>query len=419
MSETHTQTVDPDAASTLAAELATAPFVRCYVHADGDSLAAAGLLAVALRSRSVPFQINVSSDPAAALTASNSDPETEPDDDDSLSLLVTTGPKAAADQALPPAGDSRPASVVAAAVSQELGVEPDPLLALAGTIAAGSMPGTDGSGGLLETAEQASLLTRRPGVAVPTRDLADGLAHSTLIDAPFSGDTAATEALLAALDLPVDSADTADATENADLDDEAHTLVASTVAIETVTAETATPAAADAVEVALRPHATPNGPFATLGGYADVLGALACERPGLAVSLALGADTKGEALDSWRDHARAAHSALADPITGRYEGVFVCRVQTDRPSVLPTVARLAERFRSPEPVALVVTADPIDGERHAAAAAAEPAGLADSLATVATEFGGTAGGTPTSAILQVGGDSDTGNLIAAIREALE
>jgi hypothetical protein len=300
-------------------------------------------------------------------------------------------------------------------VSRELGVDPDPLLALAGTIAAGSLPGTDGSGSLLEQAEQTGLVKRRPGVAVPTADLADGLAHSTLLAAPFSGDTEATDSLLADLDLPADSA------ESSEFDDEAHTRVASLVALETSTAETSTPKAAKAIETALRPYATPNGPFATLGGYADVLSALACETPGLAISLALGAaNVTDEALDTWRDHGSATHRALDEPITGRYEGVFVLRVDTDRPATLPTIARLAQQFRSPEPVALVVTADPVDGQRHAAAAAAadDPRGLADSVASVATEFGGTAGGTPTQATLSVDGDVSDGDLIAAVREAL-
>jgi hypothetical protein len=406
MSDAHTTAVvDPDAASTLATELATAPFVRVYGHADGDALAAVGLLAVALRDRSVPFQIHVSTDPSGDLTAVDHDSET--DDDDSRTVLVTQGRRDESDLAVPPAGDSRPVSVVAAAVSRELGVEPDPLLALAGVIAGGSMPGTDGSGGLLEAAQQAGLVVRRPGVGIPTADLVDGLAHSTLIDGPFSGDTEATQALLAALDLPVD------------LDDEAQIRVASVVAIETATAETSTPNAAEAIEAALRPYETPNGPFETLGGYADVLSALARETPGLAISLVLGAATVStEALVTWREHATAAHRALDDPITGRYENVFVLRVRTDRPAVLSTVARIARQFRSPEPVVLIVTAEPVDGQRHAAAAAAEPQGLADVLSSVATEFGGTAGGTPTSATLQVDADVEDGDLVAAVREAL-
>jgi len=410
MSDTQTQPVDPEAAGTLAAELATAPFVRLYGHADGDSLAAVGLLAVALRNRGVPFQTHVSADPAGDLAT---DPEPEEGDDESRTLLVTPGRGEAADHTLPPAGDSRPASVVAAAVSRELGVDPDPLLALAGVIASGSLPGTDGSGSLLETAEQTGLVERQPGVGVPTADLTDGLAHSTLVEAPFSADTDVVEALLADLDLPA---------APTEFDDEDHTRVASVVALETSTAETSTPKAAEAVETVLRPYTTPNGPFATLGGYADVLSALAAETPGLAISLALGApDITAEAVDVWRDHASAVHSALDEPITGRYEGVFVLRVDTDRPAVLSTVARLAQRFRSPEPVALIVTAEAVDGQRHAAAAAAadDPQGLADALASVATEFGGTAGGTPTQATLRVDGDVSDGDLIAAVREAIQ
>ncbi|MFO7832893.1 MAG: exonuclease RecJ [Halohasta sp.] len=408
MSETHTHPVDPDAAGTLATELATAPFVRVYGHADGDCLAAAGLLAVALRERSVPFQIHVSDDPAGDLA----DPDTEPVDDDSLTVLVTRGRRDVADHAVPPVDDSRPASVVAAAVSRELGVDPDPLLALAGTIAAGSLPGTDGSGSLLEQAEQSKLVERRPGVAVPTAEVADGLAHSTLLSAPFSGDTDAAEALLADLECPAGAAD---------YDEDDWMRLASTVAVETSTSEPSTPSAAEAVETALRPYATPNGPFATLGGYADVLSALAAETPGVAISLALGVPgITDEALAAWRDHASATHRALEEPITGRYEGVFVLRVETDRPAALPTVARLAAQFRSPEPVALVVTADPVAGQRYAPAAAEadDPRGLAAALSTVATEFGGTAGGTPTEATLSVDGDVSDGDLIAAVREAL-
>ncbi len=400
MSETHTQPADPAAAASLAAELADAAFVRIDAHADGDSLAAAGLLAVALGERNVPFQVHVSSDPAGDL------PETTADD--SLRLAITTGQRGTADETVPSAGDSRPASVVAAAVSRELGVEPDPLLALAGVIASGSLPGADGSGALLEAAEQAGLFKRRPGIAVPTAHVADGLAHSTLIDAPFSGDREAAKAVLN--ELGIDA-------ESTDLDEDTRTQVASRVAVDVSTAETATPAAADHVETALRPYATPRGPFETLGGYADVLSVLACEQPGLAVSLALGAELSDDTLDVWRDHATDAHDALKSATTGRYEGVVVLRVDTDRPAVLPTVGRLADRFRSPEPVTFVVNS-PTEGQRHAALAAGEPAGLAAVATQVATEFGGTAGGTPTAARCSVDSEVSDSDLIAAVREAL-
>jgi len=400
MSETHTKPTAPDTAESLATALAEAAFVRLYAHADGDSLAAAGLVAVALHTRSRPFQVHVSTDPAGDLADATGD--------DSLTLAVTTGQRAVADHTLPPAGDSRPASVVAAAVSRKLGVDPDRLLALAGVIASGSLPGTDGSGALLEQAEQSGLVERRPGVAVPTADIVDGLAHSTLLSAPFSGDREAAQTVLDELGI---------AAESTELDDEVRTRVASRVAVDAATAETATAAAADHVETALRPYVTPRGPFETLGGYADVLSALAAEQPGLGVSLALGAELSDDALAVWREHAADAHDALKSATTGRYEGVVVLRVDTNRPAVLPTVARLADRFRSPEPVTFVVSS-PIESQRHAALAASEPAGL-DAVATQVTgEFGGHAGGTPTAATFSVDGESAESELIAAVREAL-
>ena len=448
MSDVHTgdpTQPDADAAATVASAVAAAPFVRLYGHADGDSLAAVGLLAVALRERGIPFQSHVSVDPAGAAGRTvagagdgsvdgdggtlDGDAEADGDrvdddaeTDDGLAVVVTRGQRSAVDCVVPPHGDRRPASVVAAAVSRKLGVEPDPLLALAGVIAAGSSPGTDASGGLLEAADQRGLLSRRPGLALPTDDLADGLAHSTLLVAPVSGDHDAARALLTELDIPVDTADTLGTTDTAEevaevdtIDEAAHRRLASLVAVEAVTSEAATPAAADAVDAAVRPYATPTGPFATLGGYADVVSALAREAPGLAVALALGADVADDALATWRDHAAAAHAALAASTTGRYEGVFVCRIETDRPAVVPTVARLASAFRSPEPVTLVVSDH--DGRRHAAVAAAEPRGLDAAMDRLATEFDGQAGGTPRLSTLRVDGIEES-TLIAALREAL-
>ena len=410
MSDARTHAVtatDADAAEAVASAVAAAPFVRLFGHADGDSLAACGLLAVAFRDREIPFRVHVSSDPAgdAVDVVGRGDGER----DDSQTLVVSRGQPGPADLTVPASDDRQPASVAAAAISRELGVEPDPVLALAGVIAVGETPGGAGSDDLLAAAESAALVERRPGVAVPTADLATDLAHSMRLDAPFSGDVDAAGELLADLGIPTDS--------DTEIDAETRTQLASAVAVATATADPAAPQAADSVEAALRPYATPTAPFATLGGYADVLSALARETPGVAVSLAFGApEAVSEALATWRDHAAAAHAALDAPTTGRYDGVYVLRVETDRPSVLPTVARLACEFRSPEPVALIVS-EPIDGRRRAALAAPEPRGLADAAATVAREFDGDAGGTPTQATLAVA-DSVDGALIAAIREAL-
>ena len=399
---------DPDAASRVASAVAAAPFVRVFGHADGDALAACGLLAVALRDREIPFRVHFSTDPAgdAVDVVERDDGER----DDSQTIVVSRGQRGPADLAVPARGDHQPASLAAAAISRELGVDPDPVLAVAGVIAAGETPGGAGSDDLLAAAESAALVERRPGVAVPTADRAADLAHATRLDAPFSGDVDAARDLLADLGIPTDS--------DAEIDAGTRTELASAVAVEAATADSAAPQAAESVGDALRPYATPTAPFATLGGYADVVSALAREAPGVAVSLAFGAPgAVSEAVDIWRDHAAAAHAALDSPTTGRYEGVYVLRVETDRPSVLPTVARLARAYRSPEPVALVVS-EPIDGRRRAALAATEPRGLADATATVAREFDGDAGGTPTQATLAVDDSVADGELIAAIREAL-
>jgi len=275
-------------------------------------------------------------------------------------------------------GLGRPASTDAFAIARALGVDPDPVVALAGVVAAGSVPGTDGSGDALEAAEHTDRVRRRPGVALPTVDLADGLAASMLVRTSYSGDSEAARAALADLGLP------------ADLDDDAHRRLASLVAVDVADAEGASTRAASAVERALRPYATVGdaAPFETVGGYADVLDALAREAPGTGVALALDSDPGDElraaALDAWRSHGLAAHRALDDATIGRYDGCLVARVALaggdrseedgdaapDAAAVLPTVARLVRDFRSPEPVAVAV--DEAAGRLAAAATGGGP-----------------------------------------------
>ncbi|WP_348610643.1 exonuclease RecJ [Halobaculum rarum] len=334
----------------VASALAAAEFVRIYPRPTGDALAAAGVLARALDARGTPFQVRATR--ASAV----------PDGDGTALALGWTAPNATGIEP-----GSRPVSVVAAAVVDTLGIEPDPIVGLAGVVAAGTVPGDGGSGSLLEEAERRGVIDRRPGVAVPTADLADGLAHSTRIWTPYSGDVDAASALLA--DLGIDT----EADRPDEVDDDDHRRLASAVALD-ATAD-APDRAVSAVERALRPFETPTGPFATLGGYADVLDALARERPGLGVALALGADVTDAALATWRDHAASVHEALADPTTGRYDGAFVARVEAppaDAPA-LATAARLVRGYASPEPVALVVSDD---------AAAAAGDGTADVTAAL-------------------------------------
>lgn len=318
----------------VASALAAAEFVRIYPRPTGDALAAAGVLARALDTRGTPFQVRATRDGAV------------PDGDGSALALGWTAPNATGIEP-----GSRPVSTVAAAVVDALDAEPDPIVGLAGVVAAGTVPGDGGSGSMLEEAERRGVVGRRPGVAVPTADLADGLAHSTRIWTPYSGDVDAVRALL--VDLGIDT----EAIGSAEIDDDDHRRLASAVALD-ATAD-APDRAVSAVERALRPYETPTGPFATLGGHADVLDALARERPGLGVALSLGADVTDAALSTWRDHAAGVHGALADPTTGRYDGAFVARVEAspaDAPA-LATAARLVRDYASPEPVALVVSDD--------------------------------------------------------------
>jgi len=358
----------------LAGSLREADFVRLVSDATGEALAATGLLARALDD--TPFQATVVR------------PFEDPDRTTETDITVAIG------RTQPTADVTLTDRVAATAfeTARELGGTADPALALAGTIAAGEVDGT-----IAEAAEQAGL-ERRPGVAVPTADLADGLAHSALFVAPFSGDTDSAQATLA--DLGLD----ADQIRSTDRSADDHRRLASLVAL-AVTAD-APPRAADAVQRALRP--TVGGPFETVGGYADVLDAAAREQPGTAVALALGHEAAREdALAAWRSHATRAHEAVSVATTGRYDGLFVARGDA-----MPTgtVARLLADFRSPEPVTLVVTDD------RAAARATDGRDVAAEMDAAADRVGGDAIGTSDRARARF--DVSTADFIEAFREAV-
>lgn len=390
--------LDPAA---TAARLREAGFVRLVALPDGDALAAAGLLADALREAGVPFRASVDA-PARAPT-----PADAGDDGALVRLGGRPDDPADADAVLP--GDGPPASVAAHAVAAELGGSPAPTLALAGAVAAGTTPGADGTAPLLEAAERAGAVERRPGVAVPLADLEDGLAHATLVRGPFSGDP---ERVRERLALPGDGG-------GATTDREGERRrIASLVAVEVATAPDAPPRAAEAVEDLLRPYATPAGPFATLGGWADVLCAVAGERPGAGVALAVGDrtgddgdgyDPRTTALSAWRAHGRAVHGLLDDATTGRYDGLLVVRADETTPGRARTAARLVRDFRSPEPAVLVVC----DG---ALAAAATSRRTVDAIADAVAPVAGGSGG---DGILATGGDrTATGPFDGDVREAI-
>ncbi|UPV73603.1 exonuclease RecJ [Halorussus limi] len=389
-------------ASDAAAELREADFVRVLARADGDCLAAAGLLARACAERGVPYQVRVG---RFGETLADSDESGDEDAD----ATVGVGLDAAADVHLP--AEATPASVTAFDVAGELGATPNAALALAGVVAAGHPAGSGESAHVLERAREAGL-EPRPGVGVPTEDLADGLAHCTLAHAEYSGDTEAAQAALAELGLP------------AELDEAAHRTVASEFALAVTGVEAATDRAAEAVERALQPHAIPGGgsgdesdstdpedvsaPFATVEGYADVLDAVARERPGTGVALALGHDARDDALDAWRGHAERAHTVLREATTGRYDGLFALRTD-DAP--VETVARLLRDFRSPEPVALVVS------ESEAAAFAVEDSAVGAAMTEAARAVDGTGGGTPDRGYARFDPETDAKEFLSAFREA--
>lgn len=317
-------------AESLAAACRDADFVRLQATADGDALAALGQLAAALRATDTPFHASVRTVPDITVTEGD--------------LTVCLGADADADITL----TDEPLSATAYTAAGDIGTDADAILALAGAVAAGYTPGENTP--LYEPAT--AKLDRRPGLAVPvdgdTETLVDGLVHSTLVHADFSAarDTAA--ALVGSLDAET-------------LDSETHRRIASAVALRAI--EDAPAHAAERVERVLRPHV--GGPFATVGGYADVLDACARRRPGLGVALAIDAartdeepSHADEALATWRDHATAAHTGLRAGETARHSGLFVVRVEGTAP--LGTVARLAQAFQSPESLALAV-----DGERAA------------------------------------------------------
>ena len=349
-----------DAHARAAAALSDAEFVRLVGTADGDAVAAAGLLARGLDAVETPYQVSLAAVPEPPATRSD--------------CTVAVGH---------PTGDvtveTEPLALEAARIVSGFAPDAvDPELALAGAVCAGSEP----SGQLLEAAD----LDRRPGVAIPTDDPIEGLAGTTLVHAPFSGDERAVEDALDGLDDPDGR------------------KIASLVALSAI--EGAPPRAAEAVERALRPYDTDR--FGTLGGFADVLDALARTRPGTAIALALGHDVEAAALTSWRAHGQRAHTALREADTGRYDGVYVVRLEDGSPALLGTVARLCLSYRSPEPTALAVT----DGAAAAAGEATVEGALRE--ATMAHDGRITARGTHGTATF----DGTIAGFTAAFREAV-
>ncbi len=350
----------------LTASLRDADFVRLVVAPDGASVCTCGLIIRALTASETAYQLSVTP------RFERADRSTDAD------LTVAIGRSTPeADLTI---GLDSPGVQTAHAVATEFGVEDLPL-ALAGAVAAAGHPGDE-----LSTLAAERGIERRPGVGIPTADIPDGLAHSTLVHAPFSGmidDASATIAGLA---------------------DDPQAL-ASQVALAVAGDPEGTARGADRVERLLRPLA--GGPFGTIAGYADVLETLASEQPGLAVACTVGNADRERALSAWRTHAAAAHETVRSAQTGRYDGVFVAQCNG---GPVRTVARLLADFRSLEPVVLVVT----DGVAVARAVSGHDIGT--TIERAAHAVSGTGGGTATVASAHF--DSEATEFVAAFREAV-
>ncbi len=375
--------------ASLAPVLESAGFVRLVTRGDGDGLAAAGVLARVLSARGTPFQVTV-----GRTVAERTGRVADVDERDDATVAVAVGAVDADADRLD--SSERPATLAACDLVRELGEHPDPVLALAGAFAAGVEPGAGETELSLEAARDRGLLERRPGVAVPTDDLADGLAHSTLCRGPWSGDREAVEDALEGLDLP----------DEPDGDD--HRRVGSLVALDVVGDDDASEGAAEAIGRFLHPLATPDGPFATIGGYADVLEATARAEPGTGVALAIGHGVEAAAIEAWRTHARRTHAALDTASTGRYDGLFVVGVD----GAVETAARLAASHRSPEPCTLAI------GEGEAGLFALEDRPLGGALEAVARELDGEYDVGRRRGLLRYDPDVDDSTIIAAVRETL-
>lgn len=324
----------------LATAMREASFVRLKGRADGDALAAVGLLARACTAIDVPFK--------ARIAATDGQVERRSATDSGTGISVGT---ALPGETLSVPADSKSATATAAVVARSLDVEIDTPLALAGALAGGAAPRTVDS--ILPA--DIEIPNRRPGVAVPTTAIAEDVAHSTMLFGPFSGRPEVARRLVSAARDDEDTNDDGNQSSNekskTPVTAETARRLASLVAIEVAGDAAANALAGSSIETGLQPHA-PGGPFATVVGYADVLDALSRAAPGTGLGLAITGAGKQAALAIWRDHALAAHRGVRTASTSRYDGLMVARQESEIPVI--TTARLLADFRSPEPLVLVL-----------------------------------------------------------------
>lgn len=337
--------------SDVVSELDGAQFVQFVTAPDGDALAATGVLAQGL---SIPFQARV-----ARTTTGVSEAD----------VTVTLGRRG---------GDisitARPLSARAVEITRarsnesETGLtQPLGVLALAGIIAAEREIDD-----YTDVFERSLEIDDRPGVAIPTTDPVDGLAHTTLAHAPFSGDPEATAEALSGI---------------GETEDDAKSRVQAASMLTVSVVDEPDTHASTAIERAVHPPVVESDescPFATLAGYADVLDALARSSPGEGLALALGHTSPEDALGRWREHARIVHKGVRTAELDRYPECVVADLTGVPASTVETIARLIREYRSPEPVVLA-TADNVVVATAQTRARDVRTPLADAASAVETE----------------------------------
>ena len=304
--------------------LRTADRVRVVGRADGDGLAAAVIYGRALAALGIPRHLSLAPHrDAAASTLEGS--------------AVTVAP--GLDEHQP---QDQSVALAAYETALELGADPEPGLALAGAVAADVEP----HGPALETARERGFESR-PGLGLPTAELRTGLAHSTRLHAPFSGDPDEAAAFLEDWDVSEDP------------DEDCRRRLAATVALE-ATAEAPGDRAVPALERVLGPRGSPER-FETVEGFADVLTAAARCDPGVGLAALLGTVDRERLLTIWKQYGVQVHEAVAGlPRTD--ESIVTATVDAVPPI---DVARLGHAFRVPADRLAVV------GQEEVALAAAD------------------------------------------------
>ena len=161
------------------------------------------------------------------------------------------------------------------------------------TIEAGSESAWERAGLILleDSPGAAPEVAHTEGLALVTEDPVDSLVHSTMIHGPFSGDQDG------AADLVSRTGDDRD--------------LASVVTLAAIEAAPTEARVADSIERVLQPTPTPDGPFLTAEGLADVLDVVVSVDPGVGLALACGDATAGQrAIELWRHVAGEIHRAI-------------------------------------------------------------------------------------------------------------